>query len=208
MEIDERTRLRFQFLMKEHEITGTAIRNLYLTLDRVIGVSAAFVTVAAAYLWANKLYAPIVFVPFAFIGVMYYMMFLYAELMELAGYKANIEREINDIVDQDVALWESVLVPGLGKTFPGKMVAIVIQFSAVYAIALLAAATYFAAVAVWSSYTRLELALIGLILLVCYAVLISITIAVFRLRAESAAIVSLAMSRRARGQDGAARAGL
>lgn len=173
----------FQFLLKEHESSGAAIRRLYLTLERVMAVGIAAVTAAVAYMWSNSnLHPLLVMVPFVLIGLMFFMIFLYAELMELAGYKKQMEHEINYIVGSNVALWESEIVDQLGNNRSGWWISLLIQFGGVYALGILAGSVYFTAAAVWYLYPWYVLVLIGVLLIGSCAFLVRCFLAVFSLR--------------------------
>jgi len=77
---------------------------------RVVAIGSGLVLTGLALAIREKIYEVIMFLPVLMFSLCFYYLNLHTAVREMGGYKRYIEERINEIVGEQIYLWESELV--------------------------------------------------------------------------------------------------
>jgi len=104
--MDKKEELKIDLLFKECDSVGQGIRNLSLLAEKISALGFAVIAAGLAYGIKENINEILLFLPFAFFGVMLYGIHILTEGMSLGCYKRHLEEKINITFGEHLLLWE------------------------------------------------------------------------------------------------------
>ena len=121
MDQNKKEELKLDLFNKEYDSVAQAIRTLFLAGEKVIALGVTIIVAGLSYGIKEKVYDLLLFLPFAFFGVLFYGIHIFVEIMSLGGYKRFWEERINIAFDENILLWELFISKGrhrfIGRIF-------------------------------------------------------------------------------------------
>lgn len=102
--------LKETVLLQEYQRVCDDIRSIESSGDRVISIALAILATGLTFGIEKHIDYIFAIIPMAILGMLFYSVLMYVWIFSLGGYKQHLEETINEVVGQNLLLWER-LVP-------------------------------------------------------------------------------------------------